>query len=75
MGVYWAVAGKAKWKFRLDPDATYRIGAIVGCLAADTPTDESGVYWMEHGVDLELSGDFQAAAFSLERAPAKAKRL
>ncbi len=51
----------------LDPSANYRIAPIDGHLAASTPTEASGTYWMEYGVDLELRGDFQAAAFTLER--------
>jgi alpha-galactosidase len=38
-----------------------------GKLAADTLTEGSGAYWMQRGVDVNLMGDFQAAAFSLER--------
>lgn len=51
----------------LDANAVYRIAAMDGRLAADTPAEASGAYWMEHGVDVELRGDFQAAAFTLER--------
>ena len=51
----------------LDEDATYRVAALDGKLAADTPTVASGAYWMHRGVDVELRGDFQAAAFTLER--------
>lgn len=51
----------------LDTNAVYRIDAMDGRLADDTPTEASGAYWMEHGVDVELRGDFQAAAFTLER--------
>jgi alpha-galactosidase len=55
----------------LDSGATYRIASLDGHLAADTPAEASGIYWMEHGVDLELRGDFQAAAFTLMRAATK----
>jgi alpha-galactosidase len=51
----------------LDAKANYRITALDGKLAKDTPTSESGAYWMNHGVDVELRGDFQAAAFTLEQ--------
>jgi alpha-galactosidase len=51
----------------IDAGATYHIAAIAGHWASDTPAEASGAYWMEHGVDLELRGDFDAAAFSLER--------
>jgi len=50
----------------LDASANYRITALDGKLAGDTPTAASGAYWMEHGVDVDLRGDFQAAAFTLE---------
>ena len=51
----------------LDPAATYQIAAIDGKLATDTPTSASGAYWMARGVDVLLRGDFQAAAFTLEK--------
>ena len=50
----------------LKPDATYRISPLDGKLLAGTPTEASGAFWMHHGVDLELRGDFQASAFSLK---------
>jgi alpha-galactosidase len=50
----------------LNANAAYRISAMDGKLAADAPSEASGAYWMEHGVDVELRGDFQAAAFTLE---------
>jgi alpha-galactosidase len=51
----------------LDAQATYRITAVDGKLAPDTPMSASGAYWMEHGVDVMLRGDFQAAEVKLER--------
>ena len=51
----------------LDEGATYRIAAIAGKLAPDTPESASGAFWMHHGVDVLLRGDFQAAAFTLTR--------
>ncbi|GGG74705.1 alpha-galactosidase [Edaphobacter dinghuensis] len=54
----------------LDAKANYRISALDGKLAKDTPDSASGAYWMNHGVDVELRGDFQAAAFTLEQAGA-----
>lgn len=51
----------------LDENATYRLAALAGKLAPDTPPSASGAYWMHHGVDPDLRGDFQAAAFTLER--------
>lgn len=51
----------------LEENATYRVTALDGKLAADTPAEASGAYWMHRGVDVELRGDFQAAAFTLEK--------
>lgn len=51
----------------LDPKAEYSIHALDGKVADDTPAQASGDYWMQHGVDLSLRGDFQAALFTLER--------
>jgi alpha-galactosidase len=51
----------------LDENATYSAHAFAGKLAGDTPTQASGAYWMHHGLDLDLRGDFQAAAFTLTR--------
>jgi alpha-galactosidase len=51
----------------LQEDALYRPTSLTGKMAPDTPTSASGAYWMHHGVDVELRGDFQAAAFTLER--------
>jgi alpha-galactosidase len=50
----------------LKPDAMYRIAALDGKLSADTPETASGAFWMQQGVDTDLRGDFQAAAFTLE---------
>ncbi len=47
----------------LNPTMEYRMTSIAGALAKDSPTTASGSYWMSHGVDVELRGDFQAAAF------------
>ena len=52
----------------LDAGAQYRVAAISGALVKGSPEVESGAYWMEHGVDVDLRGDFQAAAFRFERA-------
>ena len=52
----------------LDSNATYDIKAFAGKLDPDTPQNASGAYWMNHGVDVLLVGDFQAAAFTLSRA-------
>ena len=50
----------------LKPDAMYRLEEIAGKTDAATPVAASGAFWMEHGVDLNLKGDFQAAAFVLK---------
>lgn len=50
----------------LDPAKTYKLTAISGKVAADTPSAASGAYWMNHGIDAELKGDFQAAAFRFD---------
>ena len=65
----------------LDPNATYRIDMIYGKLvgtgprpgnipnygSTPSPPTATGAYWMSHGVDLDMTGDFQAAAFKLTR--------
>src|SRR5579863_5653245 len=51
----------------LDPDAEYKLGWIEGKAQPDTPASASGAWWMRHGIQLELKGDFQAAAFRLDR--------
>ena len=50
----------------LKPDAMYKIAQLDGELSPDTPAVASGAFWMQHGVDVELRGDFKAAAFLLE---------
>ena len=51
----------------LDAAAMYQMTALDGKLAGDTPAVASGAYWMSRGVDVLLRGDFQAAAFTLQR--------
>ena len=51
----------------LNADATYRVEPVSGTLVKGTPLIASGSYWMHHGVDVQLRGDFQAAAFRFER--------
>jgi alpha-galactosidase len=53
----------------LEPDARYRFSAMDGKASGNTPVEASGAYWMHHGIDVDLIGDFQAAAFTLERSP------
>jgi alpha-galactosidase len=52
----------------LEPAARYHVTALDGQLARDTPAEASGAWWMQHGLDVNLQGDFQAAAFELRRA-------
>ncbi|MEO8736565.1 MAG: alpha-galactosidase [Edaphobacter sp.] len=56
----------------LNEVATYRLSMLDGKVAADTPASASGAYWMQRGVDVELRGDFRAAAFTLEQTEAAA---
>jgi len=53
----------------LDPAAQYALTPIEGKAAAATPTIASGAWWMNHGLDFsdDFRGDFQAAAFRLDR--------
>ena len=53
----------------LDAETMYQITTLDGKLAGDTPSAASGAYWMSRGVDVLLRGDFQAAAFTLQRQP------
>jgi len=50
----------------LKADGKYRIKALDGAVHAGTPEIESGAFWMQHGVDVDLKGDFQATAIALE---------
>ena len=51
----------------LDPSASYTLTSIEGKTVADTPAQASGDWWMNHGIDLDLRGDFQAASFRLDK--------
>ncbi len=52
----------------LDPQARYRIEAMDGQpIPATIPPSATGAYWMNHGVDITLRGDFQGAGFILTR--------
>jgi alpha-galactosidase len=51
----------------LDPDAEYKLSWIEGKALPGTPESASGAWWMNHGVQLDLRGDFRAAAFRLDR--------
>jgi alpha-galactosidase len=53
----------------LDPAAQYALKSIEGKAGPATPETASGAWWMNHGLDMseEFRGDFQAAAFRLDR--------
>ena len=51
----------------LDPTAKYALSSIEGMTVPGTPMEASGAWWMNHGLDLDLSGDFQGAAFRLDK--------
>jgi alpha-galactosidase len=51
----------------LDPEAEYALTWIEGKGRAGTPPSASGAWWARHGIQLDLRGDFQAAAFRLDR--------
>jgi alpha-galactosidase len=51
----------------LDENAVYAIKPIAGKAVEGTPTTATGGYWMHHGMDVVLKGDFQAAAFVFTR--------
>jgi alpha-galactosidase len=44
----------------LDKDVVYSIETIGGSMPEGTPTRASGAYWMNHGIDFPLKGDFAA---------------
>jgi alpha-galactosidase len=50
----------------LDSRGSYKVTPIAGALSKGTPTVASGAYWMDHGLDVELRGDFQAVAFRFD---------
>ena len=50
----------------LKPDTMYRVATLDGELSPGTPAVASGSFWMQYGVDVDLGGDFQGAAFTLE---------
>jgi alpha-galactosidase len=51
----------------LDENASYKLQSLAGKFLPGTPQSASGAYWMHRGVDVELRGDFQAMAFTLDR--------
>ena len=50
----------------LNEQATYRVQAMDGQLASQTSASASGAFWMQNGFDVDLRGDFQAAAITFE---------
>jgi alpha-galactosidase len=51
----------------LDANARYRVRYIHGSAVPGTPEAASGAYWMQHGIDLALKGDFDAAGVVFEK--------
>jgi len=53
----------------LDPKADYTLTPIEGAVLKGSPTTASGAWWMNHGLVMgeDFRGDFQAAAFRLDR--------
>jgi alpha-galactosidase len=53
----------------LDPAAQYALTPIEGKARDGSPAVASGAWWMNHGLDFDegFRGDFQAAAFRLDR--------
>jgi alpha-galactosidase len=53
----------------LDPVAAYALTPIEGKTRPGTPATASGAWWMNHGLEFDesFSGDFQAAAFRLDK--------
>jgi alpha-galactosidase len=53
----------------LDPAAEYTLTSIEGKPHKATPAMASGAWWMRHGLEMDedFRGDFQAAAFRLDR--------
>ena len=53
----------------LDPSAEYKATWIEGKGRPGTPASASGAWWMNHGVAIDMKGDYQAAALHLDRQP------
>jgi alpha-galactosidase len=51
----------------LDPNAKYKLTMIEGKVLRGTPESASGDWWLHHGINLDLKGDYQAAMFRLDR--------
>jgi alpha-galactosidase len=50
----------------LDPTQQYHLRFIHNAKAVDAPEVASGTYWMNHGIEVPLRGDFQAAGLVFE---------
>jgi len=55
----------------LDPKSQYSLSSIEGEISTAMPKIATGAYWMNHGIEMAAGfrGDFQAAAFRLDRQP------
>jgi alpha-galactosidase len=53
----------------LDPAAEYTLTSIEGKAGKGTPDTATGAWWMRHGLEMdeEFRGDYQAAAFRLDK--------
>ena len=53
----------------LDPAAVYTLTSIEGKAGKGTPDTATGAWWMHHGLEMdeEFRGDYQAAAFRLDK--------
>lgn len=53
----------------LDPAADYVLTPIEGAARKGSPATASGAWWMNHGLEMseDFKGDFQAAAFRLDK--------
>jgi hypothetical protein len=56
------------WPLRCGCIDAIGLRAIAGKAQTGTPEEARGGYWMSHGLDLELRGDFQAAGIVFDRA-------
>ena len=53
----------------LNADSNYKLTWIEGKTLLPTPESASGAWWMNHGLLIDVRGDFKAAAFRLDRQP------
>jgi alpha-galactosidase len=51
----------------LDPKASYRLHPLDPKQVRSAQPEASGSYWMHHGLELDLSGDYDSTAVVLER--------